>query len=353
MTEQRYQNFKKIVDSVTSIFSEYYEDENVDTQIHIKPTDEIPGRDTVAFDIIIRVPKVKVTNEHNKSVIITEVYIKISFSFAGKLIGTFGIKRGEYTRSQIISDYCHSHICGIPKSSWGNPCLGNGPIRQTCITLSSEYNESILKLFCYELEGFLKTESLRGVPYRKLELISGSMSRCNKYNSFLYIPTITFCDNEIAHDFICKSDFIPYLVEHLPIKFCFQEGSYRLATEFSTTVLGISAVFIDWYNNHYLKTDLKHKVTYSQLVEWDILCSAMLKNGLICIPYASTRESRRQIEDFPICKFKGKTITIKVVDDIEFTDNTFNILSLGIIYNIVTVLTHFINLYYAGQCNRE
>ena len=353
MTEQRYQNFKKIVDSVTSIFSEYYDDENVDTHIHIKPTDEIPERDTVAFDIIIRVPKVKVTNEHNKSVIITEVYIKISFSFAGKLIGTFGIKRGEYTKSQILSDYCHSHICGIPRSTWGNPCLGNGPIRQTCITLSSEYNEGILKLFCYELEGFLKTESLRGVPYRKLELIGNETSRYTKQYSFLYITDRAFYANEIAHDFICKGDFISYLIEHLPVKFCFQEGSYKLATEFSTTVLGISEIFIDWYNNHYLKTDLKNKVTYSQLLDWGILCQVMLKNGIIYIPYSNTRESRVPVENFPICTFKGKTITVKVIDDTKAVNNLFNILSLGIINNIVTVLTYFINLYYAGQCNRE
>lgn len=351
MTEQRYQEFKKITESVTSIFSEYYDDENVDTHIHIKSTDGIPNNDIAAFDIIIRVPKVKVTNEHNKSVIITEVYVKVSFDFNGKLVGTFGIKRGEYTKSQILSDYCHSHICGIPRSTWGNPCLGNGPIRYTCMTLSSEFNEGILKLFCYELEGFLKTESLRGVPYRKLELIGNETSRYIKHDSFLYITDRSFYANEIAHDFICKGDFIPYLIERLPVKFCFQEGSYKLATEFSTTVLGISEIFIDWYNNHYLRTDLKNKVTYSQLLDWGILCQVMLKNGIIHIPYSNTRESRVPVENFPICTFKGKTITVKVIDDTKAVNNLFNILSLGIINNIVTVLTYFINLYYAGQCN--
>lgn len=150
---------KTPLQKVVDLFIDYYGEDRIDLQNN---------------DIIIYYPSVIITNEHNKSHEIKELYTKVKVHNNGSLNGTFSFVRAEFTLEEWNSDYLHSHVSGINKSlpsNFKSSCLGSGPIRNTCLSLNDSFDEDIWKLFIFELDRYIQTESLEGGPYRRLENI--------------------------------------------------------------------------------------------------------------------------------------------------------------------------------------
>lgn len=66
---------------------------------------------TELFHVFIYFPKVRVSNEHDAFIDITELYVRVILDTAGTMVGSFSFNRGEYTRVQYLNDYMHSHAC--------------------------------------------------------------------------------------------------------------------------------------------------------------------------------------------------------------------------------------------------
>lgn len=173
--------------------------------------------------ILVHFPKVRVTNEHNKYVDITHLWVKVPITREGKSSGYFALNRSEYPVSHIKADYMHSHVCGINLSNSENflsPCLGRGPIRHTINTLALDFDENIWKLFCLELDRYVRVESLLGGPYRRLETIPTGYTIDRTIINFAPQSYLDIeYDNEFTEDNM--KDFIKTLIQSNKLKFNF------------------------------------------------------------------------------------------------------------------------------------
>lgn len=229
---------KTPLQKVVDLFNEYFGEDKVDLQGNI---------------IMVYYPAVTVTNENDRSVDLTELYVKVQVSNNGKLDGTFSINRSEFTAAQWVSDYLHSHIPGIPKSSptsFGNPCLGHGPIRDTCATLNIRFDEDIWRLFILELDKYIHTESLTGGPYRRMENIgipdSGPRSHIREVLIYEYNSTPLPDSLGILR---LRSEFLPFLISQRIFSFNYVNNQYGIADSPIDIVIKVSNLFIDWFNN--------------------------------------------------------------------------------------------------------
>lgn len=227
---------KTPLQKVVDILVDYYGEDRVDLQ------------GTGA--ILIYFPHVTVTNENNRSIDITELYARILVDELGKLSGTFTLNRAEYSVDQWHSNYMHSHINGIQKdslSTFKTPCLGAGPIQYTCATLNGEFDEDIWRLFALELDKYVHTESLAGVPYKYLERVTSPgispSSRTLSIMESIWRPTD--CQNTPT----LLLGFLPFLIEKRPFRFGFNNGKYFIADSPYDIVVRMSNLFIEWYNN--------------------------------------------------------------------------------------------------------
>ena len=181
---------------VYEIFKDFFGENLVDLQGFPDLIPESPalGESGYSGYIIVRFPHVTVTNEHERSVDIREVYVKLKIDHTGSLIGKFQLSRAHFPMSHIRSNYAHSHIPGIPSldSPFLDPCLGSGPINNTINSLNVDFDEDLWNLFCLELQKYVGTESVSGVPYRYLEHIGvdrfsssvNTFNICFKFFSF-------------------------------------------------------------------------------------------------------------------------------------------------------------------------
>ena len=228
-----------------SILIDYFGDANVD----FKENNEI----------LIYFPKVTVTNENDKSIEITKLFVKVVVDEDCSLVGTFTMNRSEFTEDQFRSDYLHSHICGIPArdgdaSRFSAPCLGTGPIRQTCATLNDGFSEEFWNLFCRELSLYVTRESLEGVPYRHLEHVG---IKNGKWSKMDLEPN--FCSTHFFEDSVI-TQFIRGILKDMPFRFNYVNGSYGVAMSPFEWHIAISNKFIEWYNSR--DKEFRERVNY-------------------------------------------------------------------------------------------
>lgn len=293
---------KTPLQKVVDIFIDYYGEDRIDLQ-------QSSGSNL----ILVYFPRVTVTNEYDRSVDITELYAKVNVDNSGKLIGTFTLNRAEYSIEQWFSNYMHSHINGIPKSSltsFLNPCLGNGPIRDTCATINRAFNEDIWRLFTLELDKYVHTESVTGVPYKYLESIGAPensiIERTVDINAMQWsIPDCMLTDR------ILLDKFLPYLIiEKKPFSFGF-DGKYYIADSPYNIVIKVSNLFIEWYNNLPLseKGTIREDMQSSGLL---FVCKVVNRNiyklDAVNYDYSSIR---REI-GAPLWNFKGKLLRLNI-----------------------------------------
>lgn len=293
--------------------------------------------------IIIRFPEVTVTNENGKSVNIQELYARVPVKSSGTLAGRFELIRAYYPLDQWNSDYCHSHISHI-STDWLEPCTGSGPINGTINRLLQSSDENIWGLFCYELDKFVRVESLEGVPYRRLESI-GLIDTLPISNPYINGPLAL--RSSIISDELLK-DFLKTLIEKMPIKVAYTEGSYNLGESFEKFCIRVSKVFAQWYNEKYKE----HKVTANlkTLVQKGVLGKYIIKEGRV---YSIRTCNRRDMDDYQgqyLFTFKGEEVRLEIDKTLRnSTNNQTYLLSLNFISKLIHKLLVIINYNYGRQ----
>lgn len=206
---------------------------------------------SISVYIIVYFPKITVTNEYDESIDIEEVYIRVPINHRGEMASSFEIIRTKYSYDQYESGYMHSHAHGgITKTSrdWRSMCLGSGPLVTTTHTLKNNYDLDIWRLFCIELDEYLKVESVAGVPYIRMNRVGN--------NNDLYAYNIT---NSGYHDIQYKihqcsplfKDFLKLFIlkicsnEHY---FSFRDNDIHLAINNEQFAIVISKYFIKYCN---------------------------------------------------------------------------------------------------------
>ena len=317
-----------------SILIDYFGDANVD----FKENNEI----------LIYFPKVTVTNENDKSIEITKLFVKVVVDEDCSLVGTFTMNRSEFTADQFRSDYLHSHISGIPVRNGGDasyfstPCLGTGPIRQTCTTLNNEFSEEFWNLFCRELSLYVTRESLIGVPYRRLEHvgINGKWSKIDLEPIFHSIP--------FFEDYVI-TQFIRDILKDMPFKFNYVNGSYGVAMSPFEWHIAISNKFIEWYNSR--DKEFRERVNYK-----DYMMEAKVEGSAIYRQNNSSFINDRDLSEFigrRVCTFKGEEVSLSItgINQHLEDENITLVLNPEICQHILAYILKIVNFGY-GNSNK-
>lgn len=280
-------------------------------------------------DIIVRFPNVTVTNEYDKSIDIQELYVKTRVTNEGKLISRFTCIRAFYYIDQWESDYCHSHIPRISKD-WEEPCTGTGPINSTMDSLYSNYSEDIWGLFCYELDKFVRVESISGVPYRRLESV-GLKDTSPVAASNMSLSGSANLAEVLDKD--AQKDLIMHIINNMPIKIAYSKNHYVLGESIIKTWIRISREFANWYNNKY---NNKKKASLVKLLAYGVVGKYIYENGCIYRVGMVSRRNMSEYEGADLLTFKGHSVKMHIEDNSKKdNDNNYVYLVSPVFVNLL------------------
>ena len=315
------------INEIYEVFKEYFGEEKVDLQ------DDRTDLDKKA--ILVWFPEVTVTNEHDQSTNITDLYIRVRLSNDGYMIGVFDATRGSYKMSQVYGDYLHSHARNIPHESYGFSavCLGRGPIQGTCTILNANYDLDRWRLFCYELDKYVTVESEEGIPYRHLNQLSVS-SWNTKW---------TELDYNIVSSYSCSiipeviKDFLPQFVENIPLNFVIEGDHWFIAHSFLEYISILTTAF--------KKYVLENNIPEGPLFN-NVLLKGQYDNGKFKMRVPATYYSYVfNPVGLTACKFKGEEKIITVENDLVSIDDSKDViinpdLANIILFKILSVLNY-------------
>lgn len=321
------------ISTVYNIFINFFGEENVDLQDKI---------------ILVHFPKVTVTNENDRSVDITHLWVKVKLSSDGTIDGAFTMIRSELTDIQFMSGYSHSHIQSISSynfNRWAEPCLGTGPIRNTIASLSTQFSEDMWNLFCLELSKYVTVESLEGVPYVYLEKIGVRDSDLTERIKFpfkytIYRPEVNDLDPYIV-------PFIAFILDKRPFGFNFINGSYGIAMSDEKLFITLSNLYIEYYNSR----PPGQKFPKQELFDKGILRRGKYIGTYLYWVYDRRRTMNecRNLIGRELFRFKGKPVTFNIINTLNNVEDDPNLslfLSTGIVGLIIKKILSTINSKY-------
>lgn len=359
------------------VFSEYFGEDKVDLQGYrtkAEFTNYILGGMTPeaalcasviygvpCFTLLVWFPEVRITNENNKSINVKDLYVKIFIDIHGQLSGKFYINRATYTHAQLRCGYIHSHVPRLNTLNpalFSTPCTGEGPINNTISSLNTVYDIDLWQLFCSELEDYVKTESIEGVPYRRLESLGGEIIGGNS-NSFFYVmfnneAWYRLSDDvpiiDVKHEFIL--DFVRYLLKSKVLPMEYSNGTYSIGMSPVQATILVSNKFIEWFNKE--NNIYRKSITEGNLISYEVLTRAIVAEDSIYQPTANLDISDiNAVAGCHICNFKGKPITITVLPEESSNRNLSLILSQKVMNNIVTAICKVVNFRYGRKSTEQ
>lgn len=289
------------------------------------------------FFIFVHFPDVTITNEHNDSINIKDLYVRIPIYWNGTLNRRFEMIVTTYTRTLFNAGYCHSHLHHLygNKPVFDTPCLGTGPLVETCNVLTSNFTEDNWRLFCVELSRYVTVESLLGTPYFRMTNISDK--RSNKLINIHKVSNYIWDHKELLIETIHN------LVSKKLLNFKYVNGEYNFANFEAELIRIISNEFIAIYNNKFNKKEVNE--TLLQLTNRSFVIKVKYYNNNY---YYTDRIVNKIPSDAVLFTFKGKEIKIIITDDITDIKETF-ILNPDKISYIATKLLEFININYGKE----
>lgn len=289
------------------------------------------------FYIFVHFPDVTITNEYNDSINIKDLYARIPIYWNGTLNYRFKMIVTTYTRTLFNAGYCHSHLHTLygNKPVFDTPCLGTGPLVETCNVLTSNFTEDNWRLFCVELSRYVTVESLLGTPYYRMTNITDKSNNkpIKVYNS----PTYIWDHKEWLVETIYN------LVTKKLLNFKYVNGEYNFANSDAELIRIISNEFIAIYNDKFNKKEVKESL--SQLAYRSFVMRAKYFNdNYYCMGNTVNKIPSNDV----LFTFKGKDIKTVITEDITNVRQIY-ILNPNKVSYIATKLLEFINMNYGKE----
>ena len=319
---------------IYEVFKNFFGEQYVDIQAKA---------DSSYYLIYVWWPSVTVTNEYNKSVHIQDLYAKIEIDDKGLIpfeFFGFQLNRATYSQEQFLSNYMHSHIRGIPKDDFTrfeNPCLGNGPIKNTINTLKTDCDIAEWMLFCQELSMYVTVESISGGPWHRMENIGKSTIAPNytdyNFNVSGFIYPVFFTDFR-------KKKFIQYYLTHGHLSLSFRNGQFICGMPFYKFIIDISNAFISYCNTVYTTEFIKQK-----LVDSNLFTSLVVSDGKFYVTRNNTNlQNLNHYKGKFVLVFKGKriltTITESSINEFFPVTVIHHCMAMNILKNILKVINY-------------
>lgn len=304
---------------------------------------------TSAIYIMVHFPTVRITNEYDKYIDVEDLFVKVPIDYAGTTTG-FQINKATYSKKEFNARYIHSHVRSFNINNlptFSLPCLGNGPIRGTIALLCTGFDEDIWKLFALEVENYVYTESLVGIPYNHLEDIPDVNSELSTQPSQITLPIRNQYDSAILNLFV---EFQSHFLSKKLLRFNFVNDTYGIAMSMKDFTILLSNAFISWYNNK-ITTDRYHIPSFSYLRNEGILLPAIIKNNMVNYVQSGTRTTDWSKHGMRLFMFKGREITLTIKDIDSTEENKVYLLTTGIIQMILRNILTIVNKYNGSHTN--
>ena len=292
-------------------------------------------------EILIWWPEVTVTNEYDKSIVLYDVFVKVKVDTRGKIpieCSGFELTKTTYTEDQYCAGYQHSHTPGFRLGrvpSFQNFCLGRGPINQTIQSLKMECDNVLWMLFCEELSRCVKTESIRGVPYIKLESC-GKTSRDNTYTGqFKIIGRLNlgdYVENALKN-------FTKWYLEQGRLPIVYNVNAFVSGLNYYEFIINISNSFIEWFNLFGNEELLHILYTNNVLTSVLIVDRKFMKTVDRDSPVISERH---------MLTFKGEPVNLKIISSPQHSTKS-TLLSHNVAVGILLKILKIINYRYNGN----
>lgn len=309
------------IEKIRDIFYDYYGEERTD----------VVQRTVDWYDIIVWFPSVIVSNENGRSTVVRDLFVKTGVYASGKLKSMPTMAKSTFTEAEAISGYVHSHCSGwfpVRPNDYNSLCFGTGPLVSTCSSLLSSFNEQIWILFCGELDLYVQTESIAGVPYKRLETIGATRE----------LSRVVSCSpkklNTVSQGF---SNFIIHLFTKCDMPIVYNNGIYNIAMNSNDFILFVSEEaekFVE-ENGHV------PELTFS---------TVKVKNGKFYSSAAGVESHYRDVDYSVYITFKGENRPLRVLrNNSSANENTVNILNDKAIELVASVIYKTINIDYVRK----
>ena len=306
---------------------------------------------TTSCMILVYFPEVRVTNENDKYIDITDLFVRFYVSPSGLLYSSFQMTRSSCTTTQYNSRYFHSHLHGIPED-FESPCLGTGPIRNTICNLQKEFDADIWNLFCLELSKYVETESIAGTPYNYLERVNGYRTQISITDDFCDTYFSLNTRNEVnRHIKEMLLNFFKKILNEGHLKFIYSNNKYTLGMSFVDAIVLISNEFLDFidsYDTSYFNINNLYSLN---ILRYCIINKDFNRLDLIKLSDYNYGNNISDRVGKYVCEFKGKPVTFSIAAEIinndEFT--YYVVLHPSIILKFLLYTLYNINKYYGNK----
>ena len=305
------------------------------------------------FIIMIHYPTLTITNEFDKSHTANNVYVIVYVNYEG-MGGNFTINKSTYTREEFNRRYIHSHVPSFSinhMEDFKNPCLGSGPIRRTISLLQIDADMDLWQLYIVELDNYMQTESIKGIPYIKLESLESNGTR-QKQQLERYDVLSSTGDSYIRTE-IHKllTDFQSYFISKKILKFNYVNNNYGIALSMKDFTLLLSNEFISWYNKIQENVEIRTLYpTVDNLFTWNIINHAkIINNNISYLEQISTDSDQIQSGNY-LFRFKGEPVYLNVLlNNVNNTDNDLYVLNNKVVQWILRNILFLANYNYDNK----
>lgn len=345
------ENIPETVNNIYQVFKDYFKEENVDLQKNSE----------FDYQILIYWKELTITNEFDDHINIQGLYCKINIGPNGKFLNHRPLFiRDSYTEYQFKSRYIHSHIPRIYNDSykfWQDSCLGTGPIVNTIDKLQNYPNEfknpMTWTLFCFELDKYVRVESVSGGPYYKMKDITPYNVR-TKPISIRYYNNIRYHVPGNISDTLKKeieTKFSKYIINNNILKFTYKQGNYVIGMSKKDLIISISNAFLAWIK----ECGKIERIKSDFIIERLIRNAKVINNKLYEITDESNNVKINEINNQNLnFKFKNQDVKLHItnITNIDESENSnVKILNTYVIGRIIFKLLYFINCNYGNKTN--
>ena len=294
--------------------------------------------------LLIYIPKTTITNEHNKSIQITDLFVRVPLNDDGTVRLSVFYARTSYTTAQWLCGYRHSHTPSFARNEadmFSEVCTGDGPINNTLRSLHVGINADnpiIWGLLFWELSKIIKIESEHGGPYIYMNSVGVQGE---------VVDTSVTLSDIFYHDDAVKlvEKFLPDYISYGRFKVAFQNGGFCLPTSTLEWIMDFSNLFFVWAaNNGHSTRD------YEGILE-DLF---VLNNKVVKPSVALADEDWNLLKTFKnkvSIRFKGVDFSVYITDvtNTEGAPKAIKVINRTFCVKILYILLQILNYKYGKK----
>ena len=282
--------------------------------------------------ILIKIPETTITNEFNVSQKIYDLYFKINLS--SNVLDNLTINRTTFQASHFNSSYMHSHVSTGAFLDWGEPCFGNGPIKEIVRQCKTRISDDLILQLCLEMQRYSQIESIAGGPYIKMDDINDPklVKKLHDIKTEISLTQQSHTNAVVA----TNKNLLTRIIRNKSLRSFNIDGVNIVGTEFKDAAFAITKEYLLLLKET-LGNEAAHKIV-SMDIDNKTLIPYDISNGVIKkVSFESGSSGRSDFnrDGEEMFKFKGEYTKLKILDSNEINEHSMYILNPEIVLSII------------------